>query len=129
MTEPIIRRLFSTTRSALNKFNAPVAKKEWMTPVKVGDAIPNVVFKTRVRIDSNVENPFTWMDRTSEDLFKDKRIVLFSLPGAFTPTCSSTHLPGYEKHYDEIKSCGVDDVYCLSVNDAFVMRQWGLHQG
>ena len=58
-----------------------------------------------------------------------KRVVLFALPGAFTPTCSSFQLPGYEKHYDEIKACGVDEVYCLSVNDAFVMRQWGLHQG
>ena len=55
--------------------------------------------------------------------------MLFALPGAFTPTCSNTHLPGYEKAYEEMKSLGVDDVYCLSVNDAFVMRQWGLAQG
>jgi peroxiredoxin len=48
---------------------------------------------------------------------------------AFTPTCSSTHLPGYEANYEAIKACGVDDIYCLSVNDAFVMRQWGIHQG
>jgi len=54
---------------------------------------------------------------------------MFSLPGAFTPTCSSTHLPGYEAVYDEMKGMGIDDVYCLSVNDAFVMRQWGLAQG
>jgi peroxiredoxin len=66
---------------------------------------------------------------TSNDLFIGKRVVLFALPGAFTPTCSSTHLPGYEKHYDEIRQLGVDEVYCLSVNDSFVMRQWGLHQG
>lgn len=51
------------------------------------------------------------------------------MPGAFTPTCSSTHLPGYQKDYDEIIGQGIDEVYCLSVNDAFVMRQWGLHQG
>lgn len=57
-----------------------------------------------------------------------KKVVLFSLPGAFTPTCSSTHLPGYEKAYAEMKALGVDEVYCLSVNDAFVMRQWGLKQ-
>lgn len=55
--------------------------------------------------------------------------MLFALPGAFTPTCSSTHLPGYEAAYEEIKSLGVDEVYCLSVNDAFVMRQWFLSQG
>lgn len=52
----------------------------------------------------------------------------YQLNVAFTPTCSSTHLPGYEKNYDAIRSCGIDEIYCLSVNDAFVMRQWGLHQ-
>ena len=55
--------------------------------------------------------------------------MLFALPGAFTPTCSTTHLPGYENAYSEILRHGIDDVYCLSVNDAFVMRQWGMHQG
>ena len=99
------------------------------TPIKVGATIPSITFKTRTRIDADVENPFDWKDLTTEDLFKGKRIVLFSLPGAFTPTCSSTHLPGYEAAYDEIKSLGVDEVYCLSVNDAFVMRRWGLSQG
>lgn len=54
---------------------------------------------------------------TSEDYFAGKRVVLFSLPGAFTPTCSSTHLPGYDKLYNEIKSAGIDEVYCMSVND------------
>merc|ERR1712178_606219 len=84
---------------------------------------------TRVRDESEAENPFDWKDMTSKDFFSGKRVVLFSLPGAFTPTCSASHLPGYEKFYDEIKSLGIDEVYCLSVNDAFVMRQWGLHQG
>ncbi|NER35697.1 MAG: peroxiredoxin [Oscillatoria sp. SIO1A7] len=92
--------------------------------------VPDVVFKTRVR-DESVEgpNPFRWQDRTTEELFGGKRVVLFALPGAFTPTCSSTHLPGYEKNYDDIKALGVDDVICLSVNDAFVMFQWGKQQG
>jgi thioredoxin-dependent peroxiredoxin len=54
---------------------------------------------------------------------------VFAIPGAFTPTCSSTHLPGYESAYDDIKKYNIDEVYCFSVNDAFVMRQWGLHQG
>ena len=54
---------------------------------------------------------------------------MFSLPGAFTPTCSSSHLPGYENLYEEFKKLGIDEVYCLSVNDAFVMRKWGLDQG
>jgi len=94
------------------------------------ERVPNVVFKTRVR-DESVEgpNPFRWQDRTTEELFGGKKIVLFSLPGAFTPTCSSTHLPGYEANYGEFKALGIDEVICLSVNDAFVMFQWGKHVG
>ncbi|MDJ0902180.1 MAG: peroxiredoxin [Xenococcus sp. MO_188.B8] len=94
------------------------------------DKVPDVVFKTRVR-DESVEgpNPFRWQDRTTEEIFGGKKIVLFALPGAFTPTCSSTHLPKYEELYDEIKAAGVDEVICLSVNDAFVMFQWGKAQG
>jgi len=99
----------------------------------VGATVPEVVFKTRVRVaDATADepNPFDWLDVTTEDVFKGKRVVLFSLPGAFTPTCSSTHLPGYEAAYEEMTTKhGVDEVYCLSVNDAFVMRQWGLSQG
>ena len=92
--------------------------------------VPSVVFKTRVRDESvGGENPFRWQDRTTKELFGSKRVVVFALPGAFTPTCSSTHLPGYEKHYDDFKALDVDEVYCLSVNDAFVMFQWGKHQG
>lgn len=104
-------------------------KDHWTTPKQAGDTLPGVVFKTRTRIEGEGENPFDWKDLSTEDLFKGKRIVLFALPGAFTPTCSATHLPGYEAKYEEMKQLGVDDVYCLSVNDAFVMRQWGLHQG
>ena len=91
--------------------------------------LPLVTFKTRVRVENDDENPFEWKDLTTDDYFKGKRCVLFSLPGAFTPTCSSSHLPGYEKNYEEFKKLGVDEVYCLSVNDAFVMRKWGLDQG
>jgi thioredoxin-dependent peroxiredoxin len=92
----------------------------------VNQQVPNVVFKTRVR-DESVEgpNPFKWQDTTTQDIFAGKRVVVFSLPGAFTPTCSTTHLPGYDAAYDEIKSLGVDEIYCVSVNDAFVMFQWG----
>lgn len=91
---------------------------------------PSVVFKTRVR-DESVEgpNPYRWEDKTTEDLFAGKKIVLFSLPGAFTPTCSSNHLPRYEELFDEFKAQGVDEIYCISVNDAFVMFQWGKQQG
>lgn len=95
-----------------------------------GVKVPSVTFKTRVR-DESVPgtNPYRWQDVTSDELFAGKTIVIFSLPGAFTPTCSSTHLPGYEAAYEELKSLGVDEVYCLSVNDAFVMFQWGKAQG
>lgn len=98
-------------------------------PLKEGDKVPDVVFKTRVRIDADVDNPFDWLDRTSRDYFAGKRTVVFALPGAFTPTCSASHLPGYNDVYQQMKDLGIDEIYCLSVNDAFVMRQWGLHQG
>ncbi len=94
------------------------------------DRVPDVVFKTRVRDESvGGPNPFRWQDRTTQEIFGGKRVVVFSLPGAFTPTCSSTHLPRYEELYSEIQGLGVDEVICLSVNDAFVMYQWGQHQG
>lgn len=95
-----------------------------------GDKVPHVTFKTRVRDESVAgENPFRWQDLTTDDVFKGKNIVIFALPGAFTPTCSSTHLPGYEADYDTYKSLGVDEVMCLSVNDAFVMFQWKKNLG
>ncbi|NND65961.1 MAG: peroxiredoxin [Halioglobus sp.] len=94
------------------------------------DQVPNVVFKTRVRDESVAgDNPYRWEDKTTADLFAGKRVVVFSLPGAFTPTCSSNHLPRYEALYDEFKAQGVDEIICVSVNDAFVMFQWGRHIG
>ena len=94
------------------------------------NTVPQVTFKTRVRDESICgDNPFRWQDVTTEDIFKGKKVVVFALPGAFTPTCSSTHLPGYEAKYQELKALGVDEVYCLSVNDAFTMYQWGKNVG
>ena len=65
-----------------------------------------------------------WKDVTTNDLFKNKRIVMFSLPGAFTPTCSGQELPSYDSMYQQFKDLGIDEVYCMSVNDAFVMNAW-----
>ncbi len=91
--------------------------------------IPEVTFKTRIRDDAiEGPNPFDWKDLTSAEIFKGKRVVLFSLPGAFTPTCSTSHLPRFEELHDDFRAEGVDQIVCLSVNDAFVMYQWGLSQ-
>ena len=70
-----------------------------------------------------------FVTRTTTDLFSGKRVVIFSLPGAFTPTCSAYQLPGFEEKYDEFTSLGIDDIYCLSVNDGFVMNAWAKDQG
>lgn len=94
------------------------------------DKVPDVVFKTRVRDESiGGDNPFKWQDLTTDDVFAGKKVVVFSLPGAFTPTCSTSHLPRYEELHEEFKAQGIDKIICISVNDAFVMYQWGLKQG
>jgi peroxiredoxin len=92
--------------------------------------VPNVIFKTRVRDESlGGDNPFRWQDKTSADIFSGKSIVIVALPGAFTPTCSSTHLPGFEAKYDQLIDKGINEVYCVSVNDAFSMFQWSKQLG
>ncbi|MDP6475670.1 MAG: peroxiredoxin [Alphaproteobacteria bacterium] len=92
--------------------------------------IPSVTFKTRVRDESvGGPNPFRWQDRGSDEIFNGRKVVLFALPGAFTPTCSTSHLPRYEELHGEFAAAGIDEVICLSVNDAFVMFQWGKAQG
>ena len=91
--------------------------------------VPSATFQTRVRNEAlEGDNPFEWKNLTSDDIFKGKRVVVFSLPGAFTPTCSTSHLPRYEALHAEFSAQGVDQVVCTSVNDAFVMYQWGLSQ-
>ena len=87
--------------------------------------VPEVTFKTRVRDESiDGPNPYRWQDVTTNDLFAGKRVVVFSLPGAFTPTCSTYQLPGYDENYEEFQALGIDEVYCISVNDSFVMNAW-----
>ena len=90
--------------------------------------IPKATF--RIRVGDEVETDGgcaiggQWLNKTTDDYFSGKRVVIFSLPGAFTPTCSSEQLPAYDEAYDKFKALGVDDVYCISVNDAFVMNAW-----
>ena len=87
--------------------------------------VPNIVFKTRVKDE---EGKFGWIDVTSMQYFGDKRVILFSLPGAYTPTCSTYQLPDFEKLTPEFKKIGIDDIYCMSVNDSFVMNAWAKSQ-
>ena len=95
----------------------------------IGRSAPNVTLKTRVR-DESIEgpNPFRWEDVQTGDLFAGKRVVVFSLPGAFTPTCTSEQVPAFERTYEEFKAAGVDEIWCVSVNDAFVMGAWAREQ-
>ncbi len=95
----------------------------------IGHKLRDVTFRTRVRDESiGGDNPYRWEDKTTADYFAGKRVVLFSLPGAFTPTCSTFQLPDFEKLADEFKKEGIDEIYCISVNDAFVMNAWGKSQ-
>jgi len=88
--------------------------------IKVGDKIPSA--KLQHKTKDGVQTI------TTDELFKGKKVVVFALPGAFTPTCSAKHLPGFVNNYNELKGKGVDTVACLSVNDAFVMSAWGKDQ-
>jgi len=85
-----------------------------------GARLPDVTFKTRV-VDQ-------WVDKTTSDYFSEKRVILFGLPGAFTPTCSNFQLPDFERLHPEFLATGIDAVYCMSVNDHFVMDAWRVDQ-
>lgn len=92
--------------------------------------IPNVVLKVRVWDDAiGGDNPFRWADVETATLFASTTVVLFGLPSAFTPTCTTAQCPAFERSYEQFRALGVDDVYCVSVNDAFVMFQWGRSLG
>lgn len=81
-----------------------------------GQRVPNATFRTRADHE--------WVDLTTDDVFKGKTVAVFSLPGAFTPTCSSSHVPRFDQLADRFRELGVDDIVCISVNDAFVMNEW-----
>ena len=89
-----------------------------------GKRVPRVKLRTRISDRKIKKNPYRWKTVDTGNMFRNKKIVVFSLPGAFTPTCSSKHLPDFEKKYSELRKKGVDDVICMSVNDAFVMHNW-----
>lgn len=95
----------------------------------IGRKVPSVTFRTRIRDEAvGGANPFRWQDVSSADYFAGKRVILFSLPGAFTPTCSTFQLPDFEKLTADFRAEGIDEIYCISVNDAFVMNAWGKSQ-
>src|SRR5215813_9936334 len=88
--------------------------------IKAGDRLPSVEFKTMT-----AEGP---RPMTTEDVFKGRKVALFGVPGAFTPTCSAKHLPGFLTHYEDLKAKGLDQIACVSVNDVYVMAAWGKDQ-
>jgi peroxiredoxin len=95
--------------------------------IQVGDALPDVTLQEYSEVEANGcsigPNPVQLREAA-----KGKTIALFTLPGAFTPTCSAKHVPGYIEKFDELKKAGVDEIWCVSVNDAFVMGAWGREQ-
>lgn len=89
--------------------------------IKAGDKMPSGTLKTMTKDGAR--------DVTTDELFKGKKVVLFSVPGAFTPTCDAKHLPGYVQHAAQIRAKGVDTIACMAVNDVFVMNAWGKASG
>ena len=88
--------------------------------IKVGDTLPQATFNS-----PSADGP---RPLTTDDVFKGKRVALFAVPGAFTPTCSAKHMPGFVQHAGDLKAKGVDTIACVSVNDVFVMKAWGEDQ-
>ena len=99
----------------------PNGEQEEPMTIKVGDAIPSMKL-----IMATPEGP---KETSTDEIFKGKKVVLFAVPGAFTPTCSAKHLPGFVQNAEAIKAKGVDTIACIAVNDAFVMGAWGKDQG
>ena len=87
---------------------------------KAETIVPHVNFRVRELGE--------WVDKNTDDYFANKKVIVFSLPGAFTPTCSNQQLPGFEKQADVFKAHGIDEIYCMSVNDSFVMNAWAQNQ-
>ena len=96
----------------------------------MANKLPDINFRVRVNNEFEtgeacyIDNGDPWKNISSKELFGNKRVVIFSLPGAFTPTCTSQQLPAYDQKFEEFKTHGIDAVYCISVNDSFVMNAW-----
>ncbi|TXL68883.1 peroxiredoxin [Zeimonas arvi] len=95
--------------------------------IKIGDKLPEATLHEYIEVEGNGCSIGPNAFKVS-DLVRGKKIVVFGLPGAYTPTCSAQHVPGYLKHFDALKAKGVDEIWCVSVNDAFVMGAWGRDQ-
>ena len=97
---------------------------------KLPTRAPEVTFHTRVRDESiGGDNPYRWEEVTTDQMFRGREVLVFSLPGAFTPTCSTYQLPDFERLHSAFFTKGLEDVYCVSVNDSFVMNKWAKDQG
>jgi peroxiredoxin len=96
--------------------------------IKVGDRLPEGRLTEATEFDDSTGCPMNPRDLQVQDLVKGKKIAVFGLPGAYTPTCSAKHVPGYVANFDALKKKGVDEIWCVSVNDAFVMASWGRDQ-
>ncbi|MCX7272811.1 MAG: peroxiredoxin [Burkholderiales bacterium] len=95
--------------------------------IKVGDTLPEATLTEFIEVEGNGCSIGPNAFKVS-DLVKGKKIAMFALPGAFTPTCSAQHVPSYVKHFDALRAAGVDEIWCVSVNDAFVMGAWARDQ-
>ncbi|MEZ5529221.1 MAG: redoxin family protein [Porticoccaceae bacterium] len=96
----------------------------------MSNKVPNVTFRNRVRGEGvGGRNPWIWVDIPSDEVFSGKNVVIFGLAAAITPRASNAHLPGYDAKYEELKSLGVDEVYCLAVTAPFTMSQWAKNLG
>jgi peroxiredoxin len=97
--------------------------------IQAGERLPEGTLSESTDFDPATGCPLKPQPLSVADLAKGKKIVIFGLPGAFTPTCSAQHLPGYVAHHDALKAKGVDEVWCMAVNDGFVMAAWGRERG
>ncbi len=97
--------------------------------IQIGNLLPEGTLFESSGFDEDHGCPLKPVAHLIPDITRDRKIVLFAVPGAFTPTCSAQHLPGYVHHYEAFKAKGVDEIWCLSVNDAFVMAAWGRERG